>query len=933
MAQMQEVSFTLNGRDTTVRVGPEASLLHVLREHLDLTGTKQACDGEGECGACTVLLDGEAVRSCLTPIGKVAGRRVVTIEGLGTPEHLHPLQQAFVDCGAVQCGYCTPGMILSAAALLAREPRPSRAQILEALEGNLCRCTGYTKIVEAVEAAAVVMRGESPLQPSLPGAGAGNGGRVVGGSQTRVDAVDKVTGVARYAEDIKLPGLLYAALARSPHPHARVMSIDPTSALSLPGVLRVLTADDIPGTNTLEGYSQGEHLLAPPGGSVRMIGDAVALVIGESPEAARAGAAAVQVDYELLPYTYDPVEAMAPGAPSLYPGHAGGNVLSSYEICYGDLEAAMSAAALVLETRYQTPFMEHSALERETVLGYLDTPGRRDRVTVIAGHQEPHWAQGWIARLLGLLPERVRVIVPPMGGAFGGKQDPWPLMAGALAAYHAPAGRPVRLTYTRRESFDASPKRHPYRLDYRVGATADGTLTGLHLRIVANTGAYDGGGAHIPQFALVAGGGPYRWQAVDACAWAVYTNGPKAGQMRGYGTPQSTLALECTLDELAVSLGLDPLELRLQNAIDDGSITFLGYPVVETIGYRQCLEAIRPHYQAALARLKAGNRDALRLASPWRQGVGLAGMWYRFGKSGPIACEAHAELGLDGGITLFFSAPDYGQGTATTMAQLAAEALGLPRECLRLVNADTASAPDSGIQGASRSTYWVGSAVARAAEVLKAHILSAAAEMLGYPPDALCLTATSVTASDGAAVSLADVAAEMDRIGQPRKVQGIFAPRLGTRLRDAGYPEYLPFFVAGVHLAEVDVNLETGEVRVVRVVAAHDVGRAVNPQSAQGQIEGAVLMGLGAALMEEYIPGVTTGFSNYYLPTVRCTPEIETILVQVPSRWGPLGAKGLGEAAALPTAPAILNAIHHATGARIRQIPATPERVLAASRR
>jgi aldehyde oxidoreductase len=911
MTELKPIRFVLNGRETTIQVGPGRTLLSVLREDLDLTGTKQACDCEGECGACTVLVDGEAIRSCLMPVERVAGRHVVTIEGLGTGEGLHSVQQAFVEHGAVQCGFCTPGMILSAVALLEREPEPSHEQIVGAMEGNLCRCTGYSNIIKAIEAAAAWMRGDTPpAKADDP---------MIGGSQTRVDARDKVTGAARFAEDIKMPGLLYAALVRSPLPHARVRRVDGGIAMELPGVVRVLTAADVPGRNDLDGYSRNEHLLAAPSDSVRMIGDAVALVVAETSEAAKAAAAAVDVEYEPLPHTYDALEAISPGAAPIYHD---GNLLNSQMIQHGDLDRAMSDAKVVLETHYQTPFMEHSALERETVLSYIDEQGR---VTVVGGHQEPHWAQGWTANMLALPPDRVRVITPPMGGAFGGKQDPWPLMACALAAYHV--RRPVRLTYSRRESFDASPKRHPYGMDYRIGARADGTLTGLSLQILANTGAYDADGYFIPYYALVAGAGPYRWQAVDAIARVVYTNAPKAGQMRGFGTPQSTLALECTLDELAAKLGIDPLELRLRNAIDDETSTYLGYPPAETMGYRQCLEAIRPHYQAALEAAKSWN--TAHAGGPLRRGVGLAGMWYRFGKRGPIASEAHAELHLDGQIALYFSAPDYGQGTTTIMAQLAAEALGLPLDRLYLVNADTARTPDSGIQGASRSTYWVGGAVSTAAGLLRARILQTAAELLDQPPDDLSLSAEGVLVPQGQPLPLAEVAAEMERIGQSRKVRGVFAPQLDPQQMDPR-PEYLPFFVSGAHLAEVEVHLETGQVRVIRIVAAHDVGRAINPQGVRGQVEGAVLMSLGAALMEEYLPGISTGFSDYYLPTMRCAPEIVVIPVEVPSRWGPQGAKGLGEAASLPTAPAILNAIHHATGARIRELPATAERVLAA---
>jgi CO/xanthine dehydrogenase Mo-binding subunit len=781
---------------------------------------------------------------------------------------------------------------------------------------------------------------------------------VPGGEQRRLDALDKVTGAARYVQDIKMPGLLHAALVRSPCPHARVLGLDVSRAVDRAGVVAVLTAADIPGKNTLEGYSRDEHLLAPVGGYVRMVGDALALVVADSLESARAAAAVVVVDYEPLPFNYDAVAAMEPDSEPL---HARGNILNRFEIQYGDLSRASSTADLVLDAEYRTPFMEHAALERETVLSYVEPSGR---VTVVAGHQQPHWARGWIAALLGLPSDLVRVITPPMGGAFGGRQDPWPLMAGALAAYHV--RQPVRLTYTRHESFDASPKRHPYKMNYQVSAREDGTLLGLRLRIVANTGAYDCDGYYIPYYALVAGGGPYAWQAVDGCAWSVYTNGPKAGQMRGFGTPQAAFALECALDEVAARLGVDPLDLRLKNAISDGTETFLGYPVAETVGYRQCLQAVEPHYRAALSAAEAFNRARCQEGGPespshlgggrsgWRRGVGVAGMWYRFGKMEPFDCRALGELGQDGEISFFFSAPDYGQGTTTAIAQLAAESLGLPRDSLRVVNADTALTPDSGIQGASRSTYWVGGAVSAAGRSLRAQIVRVASEMLDRHPDTLSLSPGLVLAADedcessrdlrasgkAISVSLAEVAAEMERMGLPRKVMGSFAPDYPGPAGSLGpatdtsrlQPFFLPFFVSGAHVAEVEVQVETGDVRVLRIVAAHDVGRVINPLGARGQVEGAILMGLGSALMEEYLPGVTTGLSDYYLPTVQSMPEIEVILVEIASRWGPLGAKGLGEGAILPVAPAILNGIYHATGARIRELPATAERVLKAIR-
>jgi len=920
---MKRISFVLNSQSLTLHVDPARNLLDVLRNELGLTGIKQGCDYEGECGACTVLLDGEPIRSCLTPVGKVAGRRVLTIEGLGDPDDLHPLQAAFIETGAVQCGYCTPGMILAAKALLNREPNPTREQIIEALAGNLCRCTGYTRILMAVELAAARIQGDrNPVFPLSPKPRVSTAS--VGGDVLRTDSIDKVTGRAKYVEDIAMPGLLYAKVLRSPQHHARLVSLDIEDAARLPGVVRVITADDIPGKNSFAEYSRDEPLLTPVGDTLKMVGAPIALVVATSPEHAQMGVEAIQVEYDPLPYTFEVEEALREGAFPIYEtakNGENGNVLTTDQVVHGDLAAAFAHSDVTVETTYRTVFLEHSALERETALGYIDEEGR---VAVIAGTHEAHWAQGYIADALALDPTQVRVIMPPTGGSFGGKQDPWPLMATGLITYLV--RHPVRLAYSRRESFDASPKRHPYRVQYKIGATHDGHLTGIRVHIDANTGGYDAHGQYIPNFAMTASGGPYRWQAVDAYARSVYTNGPKCGQFRGFGTSQSVFALECTLDELAERLGEDPLEFRLKNALQQSSISFLGYPVAESLGYAEVLEAIRHRYQALREDAAAFNADTA--GGALRKGVGLSGMWYRFGKSGSLRVEAHAELAGDGHFVVYCAAPDYGQGTNTVMSQFAAELLGVSREQIEVVNADTALTPDSGIQGASRSTYWVGGAVCQAAQNLKLQIQATAAELLDCAPSDLAISGERVVCQNDSArsISLEEIAQEFDRMGKLRRVAGFFD--LSPSFPEETRPEYAPIFVTGAHVAEVVVDLHTGEVRVERVVAVHDVGRAINPIDAKGQIEGAIVMGLGGALMEEYIPGASTGFSDYYLPTIRSMPEIDVVLVEVLSHHGPLGCKGLGEAAMLPTTPAIINAISRAIGARIREIPATAERVL-----
>jgi CO/xanthine dehydrogenase Mo-binding subunit len=545
-------------------------------------------------------------------------------------------------------------------------------------------------------------------------------------------------------------------------------------------------------------------------------------------------------------------------------------------------------------------------------------------VTVLGGNHEPHWHAGYIAQTLGLDPQQVRVIVPPTGGSFGKRQDPWPLVAVGLAAYLT--GRPVRLAYSRREDFDATPKRHPYHVRFRIGAKSSGELTGVRTRIDCNTGGYDSAGFWIPTYAVTASGGPYRWHAVDAYARAVYTNGPKCGQFRGYGSPQSTFAVECALDELCQRLNVDPLEFRRLNQIRQNENSFLNFPVGESLGFEQVLAALEPGYRTLQDETTAFN--AAHAGGPLRMGVGLAGMWYRFGKSGSLRIETHAELALDGHFIAYCSAPDYGQGISTVMVQLAAEALGVPRDRIELVNADTALTPDSGIQGASRATYFVGSSLRDAMNGLRDEILGIAAEMLDCSPYELALCADSVTGCKigACSVSLCEVAAEFDRIGKSRKVMGVFD--LTPQFPDLDPHDYAPLFITGAQAAQAVVDLETGQAQVRRLVAAHDVGRAINPPNAIGQIQGAVMMGIGTALSEQYIPGATTGFTNYILSMVSAVPEMQVILVEVPSFFGPLGAKGLGEAAIMPTAPAVVNALSRAAGVRFRELPVTPPRLL-----
>ncbi|MGC8781869.1 MAG: molybdopterin cofactor-binding domain-containing protein, partial [Anaerolineae bacterium] len=509
---IEPIRFVLNGRPVTIETDPARPLLKVLRDDLGLTGVKQSCDMEGECGACTVIVDGEAQRSCLLLAGEIAGRSVTTVEGLGTAEHPHPLQVAFLEAGAVQCGYCTPGMLLSAKALLDRNPHPTRDEIIAALAGNICRCTGYVRIIAAVERAAALAAGtvpeETPSSPSSMPRREGESGEptsskpgrssIIGGDLTRHNGWGRVSGETRYAGDITLADMHHLAFVRSPHFHARVLSIDPAPALAIPDVVAVITAADVPGENIgLGGYSQDEHLLAPVGGKVRMLGDPIALVVGRTTEAAEAGAEAVRVEFAVLPHTFDVANALAADAIRIHES----NLLATFEAHTGDAAAALSASDAVVAATYRTSFQAHMAMEREAAVAYWDEEGR---LTVICGSHEPHWNRRYLATILGMSIERLRVINPPMGGSFGGRQDVYPMAAAALAAYHV--RKPVKMVYSRREVMDAAPKRHPYTIRATMGARRpaenghqEPILTGLQVEIEANTGAYDSAGRYIAE--------------------------------------------------------------------------------------------------------------------------------------------------------------------------------------------------------------------------------------------------------------------------------------------------------------------------------------------------------------------------------------------------------------------------------------------------
>lgn len=906
-----QISFIVNDQEISLEVDPRQRLVHVLRGELRLTGTKEGCD-TGHCGSCSVIVDGALVNSCLTPVGQVAGKKVTTIEGIGTPNALHPLQQAFIDVGVVQCGYCAPGMIVAAKALLDRNPSPTRRQIKKGLANNLCRCSGYVRMEDAVLRASAMMRGESVTAEPVKGP-------IVGGHVARLGDKEKVTGVDQYAADLYMEGMLHARVLRSPHPHARIVSIDTTRAESLPGVEAVLTAKDIPGINRVGIIIPDQPVLCDD--KVRQVGDPVALVAATSEAVARRALSLIHVQYEPLEAVSDPFTALQEGAPQIYPS---GNLMSHRRINKGDISKGFAEADVITENAYSTPIIEHAYIEPEAGLAHIDEQGR---VTLRVPTHSPHGAQKWAARVLGIDVDQVRVIPTVSGGDHGGKSDTStiPIYSSmALLAYKL--RKPIRFVYSRKESFVATSKRHPFFIRCRMGATRQGKLTALQVEAVANTGAYASTGPLVLIKALALVTGPYYIPHVWIEGKSVYTNIPFCGSFRGFGAPQVCFAIESQMDITARELGIDPLEFRLLNAFEPGSETATRQILGESVGIKQTLLAVKGHYEEAKKRIATRQKNG-----SIRTGVGVASMWAGIGLEETLDfAEAYVELRDDGMLRIYTGSTDSGQGTYTVLSQIAAEEMQLPMEFIEVISGDTSLTPNCLSGSASKQTFQSGNAVLGATRELKETILGVAVRALEekrenlYFSNGLLLSRSDPTLQ----MSLKVLAALCREAGAPLMAKKKVVVPLSLLDPEDGHGVLWPCYTFATQVAEVETNIRTGKVKVRRVIAAHDVGKAIHPRGVELQIEGAILIGIGFALKEEFVPGKTLGFAQYPIPTIMDAPEVVPIIVEVPEPTGPFGAKGMGEATQNSTAPAIINAIYHATGARIFDLPAKPGRLL-----
>src|SRR3989442_1192559 len=984
-----ELELRINGVIKSLDVVTNESLMTVLRRE-GYYSVKHGCE-TGECGACTILVDGVPRPSCVMSPAQAGGCTLTTVESLGTARKLHPIQEAFIDTGAIQCGFCTPGMVLSAHALLKRNPDPTEDEVRDALSGNLCRCTGYVKPVQAVLRAAAIMRGEEMASISRPGtaenflpwdpgrsplehaehgasgrdddsgsssdAGGGKelptreedsseGGtatlvdtrvstelNIVGKAERKVDAVKLVTGKPAFVDDIELRGMLHARLLTSPHAHAVIRDIDVSEARALPGVHAVLTYKDvqrIPYTTAGQSWPEpGPHDQYCLDYRVRFVGDRVAAVAAETAEIAEEALKLIKVDYKILPAVLDPRQATDPNAPRLHPEQesyrihdAYRNIAAHLHAEVGDVERGFAESDLIVEGEYIVPQVQQTPIENHIVITYWDED---DRLVVRTSTQVPYHVRRIIAPVIGLPPRRIRVIKPRIGGGFGVKQEV--LLEDICALLTIATDRPVKLEFSRAEEFRSSRSRHPQIIHMKTGVKGDGTIIANEMTLLANTGAY---GTHALTVQSNTGSKTlplYPCPNIRFVAEVVYTNLPPAGAFRGYGVPQGFFALESHIDEIARQVGMDALELRRKNWLKEGDENPLaralgegkeGYAqIIESCGLPQCLQIVEEKLNWKGKRGKSGT-------GRFRRGVGVALAMHGTAIAGLDMGAASIKLNDDGSFNVLVGATDIGTGYDTVIAQIAAEVLGVRMEDIIMHSSDTDFTPfDTGAY-ASSTTYISGGATKKAAEQVRTQILNVAGRMLNANPETLTINDRVINAPNGQAVTVSQVALHSLHIENQQQIMATASWM--------SYNSPPPFAAQGV---EVEVDTETGMVRVLKAISAVDTDRVVNPLMAEGQIEGNATQTLGYNVCEEMVYDqqgalLTTNLSDYRIYSAVDIPHMESYLVETHDPFGPFGAKAIAEIPIDGMAPAVANAVADALGMRIREIPLTPERVLRA---
>ncbi|MCK1723360.1 molybdopterin-dependent oxidoreductase [Bradyrhizobium sp. 141] len=901
------MSFEVNGQ--TFAQAPRAGqCLRTFLRELGHFGVKKGCDA-GDCGACTVLLDGEPVHSCLIPAFRAEGRNLTTIEGLGGDHGGHPMQQAFLDAQGFQCGFCTAGMILTCASL----NQAQRTDLGAALKGNICRCTGYGAIEDA-------LLGRTNVETSV------EAGAAFGRSLPAPAGPDIVRGTARYTFDTAIDGLLHVKLVRSPHAHARIVAIDKSDALRVPGVHAVLTHEDAP--SVLISTARHEKDWMDPEDTrilddvVRFIGQRVAAIVAETEAAAEEACRRIKVEYEVLPALIDPEQAMVPGAPVIHPDRTTANRIADAQRNlaaethgeFGDVAAALATSAVTFEGTFHSHRVQHAALETHGGLAWLDASGV---LNVRTSTQVPFLTRRALADIFELPMDKVRVVCERVGGGFGGKQEMFVEDILALAALKT--GGPVKLEFTREEQFIATSTRHPMRVHIKAGADADGKLTALQLDVLSNTGAYGNHAGPVMFHSLSESIAVYNCPNKRVDGFAVYTNTVPAGAFRGYGLPQTQIAVEAAIDELARQLGISPYEMRRRNIVRDGDPMLSPPPsefhdvVYGSYGLDQCLDLVERAMQA--------DGPQPELSPEWLIGDGIALTMIDSAPPAGHLADAMIALNEDGGFDLTVGTAEFGNGTSTVHRQIAATTLATTVDRIRLHQSDTAhGGHDTGAYG-SAGTFVAGKATHAASMQLATELKAAAAGAWLCDVQA-CVLEDNAVVSGVRRMPFTELVKLARERGQPFASSG----------NSEGTPRSVGFNVQGFRVA---VNKGTGELRILRSVQAADAGIVANPMQCRGQVEGGVAQALGAALYEEMVidaNGSVTNpkFRDYHLPSFADVPRTEVYFADTSDTIGPLGAKSMSESPYNPVAAALGNAIADATGIRFTAPPFKPDRLFPA---
>lgn len=898
------IQFILNGQKTEVAAPEKLTLLQYLRNVECLKGTKEAC-GTGHCGACSVLIDDRLARACVTPVKTLAGRRVETIENLAGDGQLSLIQRSFLDAGAVQCGFCTPGMVMATKALLMKNASPSEEEICEGLKNNYCRCTGYVKIIEAVKLAAARIRGEActpesvrthehtdivigkdQVVPEIEGS-------AVGRSVWDVDGVAKVTGALKYCDDFEADefgedAMLHGAFVWAPVPHAKINGVSYDAVRQAPGVVRVLTWEDVPGLNKIGTWTPEQPIFCKD--EVNYLGDVIALVVADTAAQARAAAKLATIDYEKLPGIY-----------SLAEGHHAESYIVRTSRVAGDVEAAKQDPEVVrVRVSKEIQPQEHACMEPVSAIGY----GHDGRVTVYSCTQAPFEIRAMLAKNLNLPEEKIRVVATPLGGGFGKKCDSFLEAHAAVAGYVCQ--KPVKITLSRQEDLIMTTKRHGYHTDYEIGFTKDGTFKYLDSRMYSEGGPYEAESYGTLMTGCLMSGGPYIIENVRVDARCIRSNGLQGGAFRGYGINQAAISIETAMDMMAEKLGIDPFELRRRNAVYPGSYSVGGELLESSMGMHDTIDQCERLLKKALAEYEGKYPNGTKVL-----GWGMASGFKNSGiGKGIFVDDGACRLTLleNGRLQMIVSGTDMGQGFRTAMVQIAAETLKMDMKNIDIIVGDTDVTIPAGESVAERQTLCDGRAVYEACMKLRQEL-----EENPWHPGETRYAEYYFTAPECFAIG--------DFEGAERK---------GVRYRN------FPAYAYATQAAIVEVDTSSGEVKVLKIIAAHDVGRAINPQIIEGQIHGSCSMGQGYALSEGYPTEkgypLKTHYKDLGLPRAGDTPDYELVLIEDPEPLGPYGAKGISEIATVPVTPAIINAVSRAIGVRINRVPATPDVVLEAIR-